>query len=316
MSKYLNIFTFCKIVRGNESAIICDFQKKNIKYIPIELAEVIEKLMLLEYKIVENMFKDQKYIFDSYIYFLISERFAFFSDHRIEFIEMPEDWDSPEIINNAIIEYNSERYNIYDALKQLDELECKFLEIRFLSYFDEIIEELEAILSFISDSILSSVKLFIPFTKKMDIEYIKYIIKNNGKLDKIIVFSSPCDIGNQDDIIFVNENYYKIRNENYKDNDIIIDIEYFMESKKYNPYYNKKVCIDVKGNFKNCLKNRKKFGNINNISIKSMLINTDFKDFWNASPDKIYELKDDELRYNKLVSNDLIRVGSGYKIIP
>ncbi len=316
MNKYLNIFNFCKIVKGSDNAIICDFQKKNIKFIPIELAEVIEKLMLLEYKMVEDMFKDQKHIFNSYINFLINERFAFFSDHRIEFIEMPEEWDSPEIINNAVIEYNFERYSIYDTLKQLDELGCKFLEIRFLSYFDGIVEELKNILSFVEDSILCSVRLFIPFTKKMDIEHIKYIIKNNAKLDKIIVFSSPSDLDNQDNIIFVNENYYKIRHENYKENDIIIDIEYFMESKKYNPYYNKKVCIDVRGNFKNCLKNRGDFGNINDITIENMLMNTDFKDFWNASPDKIYELKKDELRYNRLVSNDLIKVGNEYKIIP
>lgn len=41
---YFNLFSFCKVVKGQNRAIICDFQKENIEFIPLEMAEVIAEL--------------------------------------------------------------------------------------------------------------------------------------------------------------------------------------------------------------------------------------------------------------------------------
>lgn len=63
--------------------------------------------------------------------FLIKENFVFFSDERENFISINNNWASPEIINNAIIEYDLHNL-IKSTLDQLDDLNCKFIELRFL----------------------------------------------------------------------------------------------------------------------------------------------------------------------------------------
>lgn len=315
MNKYLNIFTFCKIIKGKKKAIICDFQKKNIKYIPMELADVIKLLNTSEYKDVEKLFNSQKYIFDSYVNFLIDEKFAFFSDKKNEFLSIPNYWNSPEIINNAVVEYDFDKYNMTNAIRELNDLGCKFLEIRLLC--NENIEYLEKLLNTVEDSVLCSMRILLPFSKELDLSLIRTIITNNKKIEKVIFYQSPHDNYSEDDIIFIKDSYQKIKTENYRSNDVIIDLDYFIEAQNYNPYYNRKVCIDIEGNIKNCLKNKKNFGNINKVSISKVIADTDFKDLWFASPDKIEGIKDSELKYNILISNDLIKKREGlYEILP
>jgi hypothetical protein len=58
------------------------------------------------------------------------------------------------------------------------------------------------------------------------------------------------------------------------------------------------------------------FGNINKNSIIQILKETKIKELWHVSHDMILGLKDDELRYSRLVSNDLRKTAEGlYEII-
>lgn len=75
-------------------------------------------------------------------------------------------------------------------------------------------------------------------------------------------------------------------------------------------------CIDYLGNVKNCLKNESVFGNINKNNIIQILKETEIKELWHISHDMILGLKDDELRYNRLISNNLRKTSEGlYEII-
>ena len=71
MNKFLNLFTFCKVIEGTEQSIICDFQKLSIKYIPNSMVEVIKMRQSNDYLPVKEEFSDQKGIFKSYVNFLI-----------------------------------------------------------------------------------------------------------------------------------------------------------------------------------------------------------------------------------------------------
>jgi SPASM domain peptide maturase of grasp-with-spasm system len=318
MNKFLNLFSFCKVIQGKENAILCDFQKKNLKYIPYSMVEVITMLSKHQYAEVETFFSDQKNVFKSYINLLLREKFAFFSDVREEFTPISDIWESPQTINNAIIEYNYQHYKIIKLIKQLDNLNCQFLEIRFLSYDEKCLKEIEEILQFCDDLVLRSIRIYLPFINHKVSLQIYHQLKKFKKLEVTVFYgSNKTKIQyNKHNILFTTKTMEYIRKKNFDDTDLIIDFEYYRESLKYNPYYNKKISVDYLGNIKNCIKNRAVFGNLNKNSIEQILNETDIKEFWNINPNMIVHLKNDELRYNKLISNDLNKISENlYEIV-
>ena len=164
-TQYLVLFSFCKVVKGKEKSVICDFQKEKIKFIPNEMVEVIRMLQKQPFEIVREYFKKDAEIFDSYIKFLIAEGFAFYNKSRENFIEIENYWASPEVINNAVIEYGFKNYNLKNILIQLDYLYTKFVELRFNTFEEEHVSELEEILNYCENSILRSIRLYFPYTK-------------------------------------------------------------------------------------------------------------------------------------------------------
>lgn len=93
---------------------------------------------------------------------------------------------------------------------------------------------------------------------------------------------------------------------------LINNIQYFYECQEYNPYYNKKVSIDRKGDIKNCIKNKAVFGNILYNKLEAVIQSQAFREFWFVSHDRILEIKDSELRYNYIITNDLEKVSDQY----
>ena len=58
------------------------------------------------------------------------------------------------------------------------------------------------------------------------------------------------------------------------------------------------------------------FDNVNDVELKTIITKEEFQEFWNVNHDLIIEFKNDELRYNKLITNDLIKLDSNlYSII-
>ncbi|TDE03735.1 hypothetical protein [Flavobacterium hiemivividum] len=303
MNKFLNLFAFCKIVDGTEQSIICDFQKLSIKYIPNSMVEVIKKLQGNEYLKVKEEFNDQKSVFKSYVDFLIKEKFVFFSDERDNFVPIENYWVSPEIINNAILEYNFENYKIEEVLDQLDDLNCKFVEIRFLDYNNEKLLQIEKILNHCNNFGFRSMRLFLPYIDNKTVTKIYHKFKEYKKVEVFIFYNSPKEklTYKTHNTVFVKKIMDDIRTSNFNEKDIIIDLEYYLEAQKHNPYYNKKVSINYLGNVKNCIKNKAVFGNINISSLLSIVETKSFQELWYVSHDKISGICTSEMRYNRLV---------------
>lgn len=318
MTRYLNLYAFCKIIEGKENFIICDFQKKSLKYIPDTLVSIINLLQTAEYEKVKEQFSDQKAIFNSYVDFLISGKFAFFSDYREPFPEIQNDFETPEIINNSIIEYNFDSYDLNKVLKELDQLYTKYVEIRLLSYTLDNLDELVEIFAKSKSYGFRSIVIYIPFLSTSESVAIYKRLKSFGKIFKIIFYNSPDEKTkvSAKNVLFIKNNAEEIRHTNFNEKSIIIDLKYYFESQKKNPYYNKKVSIDSKGTIKNCIKNKSSFGNVTTQNISAIIDKDDFQEFWHISHDQIINLNEDAMRYNRVVSNDLKKVSNNnYELI-
>ena len=316
---YLILFNFCKVVQGKEKSIICDFQKGKIKFIPNEMAIVIKMLKNQTFELVRNQFIDDLDIFDSYIKFLFDEGFVFQNEFKDCFVEIENNWVSPEIINNAIIEYSFKNYTMDIVLKQLDSLLTKFIEFRFTSFAEENICEVNGILEHCSKSVLRSIRIFIPYVSKDLSQKLMDVIKPFPIVDCIIFYDSKINkvIEKQEQqIFFITQTLEDITKSNINRKFLVNNIEFFYECQKFNPYYNKKVSINSKGEIKNCIKNKLVFGNLKDNSIEDIVLTKKFQEFWHVTHDKIEDIKNSELRYNYIITNDLEKTINGeFKII-
>lgn len=312
LKKRINFINSSKIIKGKDYSLICDFQKQAIKFIPNLMVSFIDDLMIMDLKELKCLYP--KEIYEEYLKFLIKENFVFFSSKKEEFIVLENKFYTPEIINNAVIEYRSGQYDIKNVLKQLDLLLCKFIEIRFI-FFN--IEEIYDILCSIDEFVLRSIRIYVPFINYKDSCQLYYKLRNLKKLESIVFYGADQFKNTfKYKVFYIKESIKEIRKGNLNNNEIIINLKFYLECLQYNPYYNKKVCIDDQGNIKNCIKNRKIFGNVNKHAIDKIINKKDFQEFWRITHDMILEYKDDPLRYNKIITNDLDKISDSlYKIV-
>ena len=318
-NNYLLLFSFCKVVQGKEKSIICDFQKEKIKFIPNEMGTVIKMLQKQTFNSVKNQFVEDADIFNSYIKFLIKEGFVFFSENNDNFVEIENYWSSPEVINNAIIEYSFENFRLKNILQELDDLLTKYIELRFIKFSEENIPELKEVLEFCTNSVLRSIRIFIPYKSKDLSQKLINIVKLYPIIDCVIFYNSKfnrlVEINNHQ-TFFIDKTLDDITKANIDRKFLVNNIEFFYESQNFNPYYNKKVAIKSNGEIKNCIKNKVVFGNLKKNSIKEIISNDEFQKFWYITHDQIIDIQDSELRYNCIITNDLEKIDNEkYKIV-
>lgn len=70
----------------------------------------------------------------------------------------------------------------------------------------------------------------------------------------------------------------------------------YFESQYHNTCLNRKISIDINGEIKNCPSMKESFGNINDISLKTVLGKEEFKKYWNITKSQIDICKECEFR--------------------
>jgi SPASM domain peptide maturase of grasp-with-spasm system len=296
----------CIPVKGINQSIICDLQRNAYDIIPNDLYEI---LVLQEGKTLtdvkghfENKYDD---IIDEYFEFLLKKEYVFFTDTPDWFPKLKKEWNYPFGISNAILDIDkNSKYNIFESLKNLEEINCKHIEFRFYNLTS--LKTIEKIILFLDEieSIITSVGVAIPDISGTTKNDYQILIKTLPRISYIIVHSSESNEfikpirGKTGYIIFskdklVNEKCCGVISSNY----FISNIKNFTESLKHNSCLNRKISIDVNGEIKNCPSMPKSFGNIKDTTLQEALEKKDFKKYWNITKDQIDVCKDCEFRY-------------------
>ena len=211
-------------------------------------------------------------------------------------------WESPVSITNAIVDFDkNSNHNISQIVKQLSDLYCGFIELRF--YDNKEAKLLYEILSFFKDSTFRGINILLKYNNSLKkVDFYDFIEKNK-RVKQIILHSTNnidkiVDIHKYSKLIYTSE---IISSENCCGNIspyyFRSNIYHFTESQKYNTCLNRKVCIDKKGFIKNCPSMKNNYGNINDVTIIDVINNRAFKKFWKINKDKITVCKDCEFRY-------------------
>jgi len=292
--EYFLLFSNCILVKGFLRSTICDLQRNKIYFIPNDLANlIIDSNNLLLKQTIE------KSVFFPWFQMLIVEELGFYTERPLCFPKIEMKWDSPEIINNAIIEMDNISEDVlHESIKKLNNARCKFIEFRY--YKTSNIEILFDALYILRNGYVRGVIIYIPFCKDNKLLQIKKILNSTGLIREIIVHSVDAKIVEEieDDRLFFTS---QIISSNTHCGEIsadyfAINLNSFSESKKFNSCLNKKISIDSSGQVRNCPSMFDHFGSIKEFDIVNVAKNKKFTKYWNISKTQISVCKDCEFK--------------------
>ena len=308
MSKeVIKLYTNCIAVKGATQSIICDLNRNTFDVITNDLYQILlqfdGKKSIEEIKTYYKNKYDQ--IINEYFEFLSEKEYIFLTDRPKWYPKMSLEYHYPFEISNAILDRDiTSSYEIYKAFDELENLHCKFLEMRF--YDETSLHKLQDYLNYIEENqyITYSIGFILPYSKETTIENLEKLIVRYPRISYFIIAN-----GNKNEFIPSKQEgigYIIYAKANIKSEKCcgIISPEYFMsniklfsESTQYNSCLSKKITIDINGNIRNCPSMPQSFGNIKDTTLREALDHQDFKKYWNLTKDKIEVCKDCEFRY-------------------
>lgn len=285
--------TNSKVVRGQQRACLIDFQHQELRLIPLILADFIEDKCAfseLDQQSVEIL--QELEALDIVLEIDESER-SFFPEISLDF-------DIPYRISNAIIDYNTtSSYDLRQAVRALEKINCPHLELRFYDLFNfQLLQDLGEMLL---DSTIESIDLYIPYTEKLSYKALEKLKADNMRFRWIFVHSTPHN--------YVSEKTYKFlahTTEVISDHSHCGVVHYFyfekhlsvfVESQHHNTCLNRKISIDVNGYIKNCPSMQQSFGHISETNLEEVLENPAFTKLWDIKKEEIEKCRGCEFRH-------------------
>lgn len=310
------LFANCQLVRGYKKSILVDLAQH--KYIEIEndIFDVLKKNK------ESNCTKGQlKKIYshklddgiDAFFDYFQVNGYGFFTKEPELYPSLSLEWYSPFAITNAILEVDSSsNYNLENTIRQLENLGCAAIEIRFKDTYS--VQESINLLTPFSDSRIKAFYLFLRYSENLSIAEVTALRLSISRLVSLIIHSvekTKLDSLNHlfsviEKVKFTNMNFYDNSCEDKSIGDFAINIESFSEANHYSLGLNRKVCVDAAGNIKNYISHQKIFGNIKTDTIRDVIARKDFQSIWNINNDSIEVCKDCQFRYLCLDNSDLL----------
>lgn len=303
-NSYFKLFACCIPVKGAIRGIICDTQRRDYSFISLGLLEILECCKTTNMDDLYKQYSEiDENIIDEYFDWLIAKEYGFFTEEPEKFPEIKYSYETPELINNAIIDIDqTSEHNYSKIFHQLDELGCKFIEIR--SYVPLALDYILECLKNTINLRFRNIDLLLKFDQQRRL--------GKGEIERIftefpavggIVFHSATENASQTPLPgrTLKHTTQNIHSEfccGIIDSTLFtINIDTFIESHTRNTCLNKKISIDKNGNIKNCPSMSKSYGNIEDSSLLSVAKNKIFKSFWKITKDQIEVCRDCEFRH-------------------
>lgn len=292
------LFSCCVLEEGYTGNVILDFQRKRIKYIPQTLYQILIEFKnknIHEIKAYFNFERDA--IIDEYFTFLYENEFGFYcSKNEISlFPEINFSYEYPSVITNAIVDFiQDHELNFANVFEKLFGLNCSNIQIRFVDMCKK--EEMVEILKLTKKYEFNSIEIIIPYQDWISKAYLKMLLVRYAVV-KIDIYNCPdgkCLL--QEYVQPHSGGMDTISNSGEKDM-FNLSVLFYSEAKTHNPYFNRKLFIDGKGEIRNSPECKVTFGNIQKIQkIEKVILSNAFQKKWFITKDMIDVCKDCEFR--------------------
>lgn len=287
------LYPDCKLVTGKTRDAIYDLTRNGIYIIPHDMSKCIDDNSNVVY--LDKFPSDKR---KEYVKFLTENELGRF-DMPEEIIALSNEFITPSNISNAIIDIGERDLPLLKISMELSDLVCESVFLRFMNRvpFDYIIACSK---NFISQS-MSSIELGIQYEADID-DRIYDLMSQIPICSRIVVVNSPFT---KTEVSFIGipirytQNGYSCIDDLNTDYSVFsnANLDFYLESLKYNNCLNKKVAIDQYGNIKNCPELTKTFGNISTSVLSEVVESHEFRKLWYMTKDNVKKCCDCELRY-------------------
>ncbi|MBS1775206.1 MAG: grasp-with-spasm system SPASM domain peptide maturase [Bacteroidetes bacterium] len=213
-----------------------------------------------------------------------------------------DNWDTPAIITNAIIEFDTKNISVNMLSVNLLIKSCltRHIEFRFLNKIDTV--SITHILGEINQLELFSYCLV--FCNGVeDVESFLMQLQSHYKMFRTIVYNANSEQvietgkGGWGNIFLLKESFTVTGCGQISPIYFCNNIEHITESQQHNTCLNRKIAIDAEGNIKNCPSMTKSYGNIKDTKLIEVVNNPEFQKLWYIHKDKISVCRDCEFRH-------------------
>lgn len=308
LNDYFMIYSDCRLVKGKKNGIVYDLTKLEVYRIPagyVELAPLFRTKKLGEIERGTTPEEWQNLL--DFVNFLLDKKLAIFVSNIEVFPEMTLEWDEPNSVKTAIIDYieTNSSYNLNHTLEQLNTLGCVHLEIRTYSHFSFTL--LDSLMKWMQPLFFKSVELIAIDNANVDLAELEKRMRQWHILNKVTLTHSKKNLitsvkRTHNSIVHIVQTEQRVENNLHcgiinSKSLFSPDIKQFSENHNFNSCLNRKISIDMDGNIKNCPSMSKSYGNIANTSFKKVLEDPSFKKTWTITKNEIDVCKTCEFRY-------------------
>lgn len=270
--KYFSLFANCIPIAGWTRTTIYDLQMNRYKTVPLFLQNILisSKSKPLKALLQSLKVNERKYVLE-YIELLVEEGFGFFTNNPESFPDLPLDWDRPTIISSAIIDCTGQKINTPRIGELITKLYCEVVQI----YIKDNFTGLEELLTGLDNSWVKSIEIFTEFNSNND--EIIAICNKHDRVSVVHFMQSPegykYEGKSSYKVIYdeIKEDIHSLLNNAEERKMFILNISFFTESLKYNPYFNRKIYIQSDGAIRNALESDKIIGDINKQSTSQLI---------------------------------------------
>ncbi len=302
---FFRLYAHSILVAGAKKYMIYDILLNRYKYIPQLLYSVLEDLETLSIEETKRKYNNEiDEGMDTYLNFLEKNNWGFRTKNIELFPKLNLEYETPLLISHALIDIYSiseQKELLQKSIEELTQIGCE--QVLLIIEKIDTLEDIRVIGNAIKNTSFASVEIKCIYNQIMDKTWmndLKIVLETNRRIRKIKVYNSPYDKVITSPKIAPAKIF--IRRKEFDNCKIskpcfFINQSFFIEAKNRNSCLNGKVCIDRFGNIKNCLNMNANYGNIDQQSIRDVILNTDFRSVWMITKDNIKVCKDCEYRY-------------------
>lgn len=301
--RVFRLYANCIPVRGARRAALCDLQRQGYDLVPNGLLDVLERFAGHTHaEMLAEVPSAQHAVLDEYLRFLTEREYGFWCDDPGAFPPLELSWERPELVTNALIDVDAgSRHDVPSLLRQLDELGCTALQVRW--FRPVTLEEIEGLLKMTHGGRLRSLELLFPFDPAWPEGALLRLCGLYQRVSGMMVHSSPEDrverVEHLETPVFyrreeVTSHHHcgQVAPEWFS-----VSVQGFTEARRFNSCLNRKISVDVAGEIRNCPSLPRSFGNAAQVALVDALLTEGFRDLWGIGKDQVAVCRDCEFRY-------------------
>ena len=125
------LYSHVVLVRGKQKSAIYNLKDSKILYVPNIFADLLEMMPNIKVESIKERYSpDNPKVIDNYLEMMIKNSLGFFTEAPDRFPPMDTVFRTPCVIYNAVLETDLKQYDLPQTLDLLDELGCRYVEIR------------------------------------------------------------------------------------------------------------------------------------------------------------------------------------------